>query len=132
MNKYYDIISKNRPKSKRPAMEREKRAAQFAPFKALEGHEDAITEKARYVMNKKLLSQDHLDNLNYKLKNILKIENVKITVNYFEKDPIKIGGKYLEYTGFLYDYNKNKKALIFEDKEIYLRDIIDIKSPKGF
>ena len=72
MNKYYDIISKNRPKSKRPAMEREKRAAQFAPFKALEGHEDAITEKARYVMNKKLLSQDHLDNLNYIL-NYLKL-----------------------------------------------------------
>ena len=48
MKKYEDIIGLSRPVSKKhPPMSRENRAAQFAPFAALTGHEDAIRETQR-------------------------------------------------------------------------------------
>ena len=47
MNKYDDIIHLNRPKSNRPSMSIEARAAQFAPFSALVGYEESIRETSR-------------------------------------------------------------------------------------
>ncbi|MBR0397722.1 MAG: hypothetical protein IJI10_05555 [Eubacterium sp.] len=45
---YDDIINLSRPVSKNhPPMPLEKRAAQFAPFAALTGFEDAISETAQ-------------------------------------------------------------------------------------
>jgi len=45
---YDDIINLPHPISKRhPHMTMEQRAAQFAPFAALTGHEDAINETAQ-------------------------------------------------------------------------------------
>lgn len=43
-NKYDDIINLPRPESKYPRMPRANRAAQFSPFAALTGHEEAIRE----------------------------------------------------------------------------------------
>lgn len=45
-NKYDDIINLPRPESKYPRMPRANRAAQFSPFAALTGHEEAIRETA--------------------------------------------------------------------------------------
>ena len=45
-NKYDDIINLPRPESKYPHMPRANRAAQFSPFAALTGHEEAIRETA--------------------------------------------------------------------------------------
>lgn len=45
-NKYDDIIDLPRPESRYPRMPRANRAAQFAPFAALTGHEEAIRETA--------------------------------------------------------------------------------------
>ena len=53
MNKYADIINLSRPKSKRPSMSIEARAAQFAPFSALTGYEEAIKETGRITDKKK-------------------------------------------------------------------------------
>lgn len=49
-NKYDDIINLPRPESKYPRMPRANRAAQFSPFAALTGHEEAIRETA-YLAN---------------------------------------------------------------------------------
>lgn len=48
-NKYDDIINLPRPESKYPHMPRANRAAQFSPFAALTGHEEAIREAAQLV-----------------------------------------------------------------------------------
>ena len=48
-NKYDDIINLPRPESKYPHMPRANRAAQFSPFAALTGHEEAIRETACLV-----------------------------------------------------------------------------------
>lgn len=48
MGKYDDIINLSRPVSKkRPHMSIHDRAAQFAPFAALTGHEEAIEETSK-------------------------------------------------------------------------------------
>lgn len=53
MGKYDDIIERKNPTStKHPRMSLYNRAAQFSPFAALTGHEDAIKETARLVENK--------------------------------------------------------------------------------
>ncbi len=48
--KYDDIIDKSRPVSlKHPPMPMENRAAQFSPFAALTGYDDALEEKRKQV-----------------------------------------------------------------------------------
>ena len=47
MNKYSDIINLPRPELKHPRMSMMNRAAQFAPFSAREGYEEAIDETTR-------------------------------------------------------------------------------------
>ena len=46
MGKYDDIINLKRPESKHPKMSMTDRAGQFAPFAALTGYGDAISETA--------------------------------------------------------------------------------------
>ena len=54
MEKYNDIINLPHHKSKkRPHMSAHDRAAQFSPFAALTGHDDAIKETARLTDKKK-------------------------------------------------------------------------------
>ena len=48
-DKYDDIINLPRPESKYPRMPRANRAAQFSPFAALTGHEEAIRETAQLI-----------------------------------------------------------------------------------
>ncbi len=48
----------------RPHMSLYDRAAQFAPFAALTGYDDMVTEKARIVDNKIELSETEIDRLN--------------------------------------------------------------------
>ncbi|MBE5846033.1 MAG: hypothetical protein E7302_18090 [Butyrivibrio sp.] len=56
MGKYDDIINLDRPVSKKHApMPMENRAAQFAPFAALTGYEDAVDD-AR-ILNEKLMEE---------------------------------------------------------------------------
>lgn len=44
---YDDIIELNRPNSKHPKMNRQNRAAQFAPFAALTGHQNNVRSSER-------------------------------------------------------------------------------------
>lgn len=48
-HRYDDIIHLDRPKSNHQPMETAMRAAQFAPFAALSGHEEVIEETAERV-----------------------------------------------------------------------------------
>ncbi len=74
------------------------RAAQFAPFAALSGYDDMVTEEARLVDNKIELDESEIENLNHKLELIsnavINGENPVVTITYFVKDPIKSGGTY--------------------------------------
>ena len=127
MNKYDDIINLSRPKSTHPKMSLLDRAAQFAPFAALTTHGDAIKEVGR-ITNKQIdLSEEEINDINFKLQTIK--ANIKnkpnITVTYFVKDENKDGGKYVTINNNIkkIDYNN----LIFIDNcKVKIADIIFI------
>jgi hypothetical protein len=128
---YEDIINMEHPTSKRhPRMTVYNRAAQFSPFAALTGHEEALKETARITDNKIELDENVKRELDYKLQQILNkndsIPNVQIT--YFKKDENKEGGAYLNICSKIKKIDEYKKTVEFIDgKEIFIDDIISIE-----
>ena len=114
--KYDDIIGLERPVSlKHQRMPKADRAAQFAPFAALTGYDDAIDETGRYTDNMAELSEDAREVLDRKqmfLKHIID-EKPEITVSYFVPDGKKSGGEYKEISGSLKAIDEYKRELVF-------------------
>jgi len=132
MNKdnYEDIINlPHHTSSKHPRMNKESRAAQFAPFAALTGHSDAIKETERLTETKIELTEEEKLKLNEKLQIIN--ENInnhpKVTITYFEHDKKKEGGKYLTHTGYVKQIAQIEQTIIFIDKtKVKITKLIDI------
>lgn len=121
MNNYEDII--NLPhyvSSKRPQMSRIDRAAQFAPFAALTGHDEAIKETARLTDAKIELDESTLSILNDKLQIILDNLDTEpaVTVTYFKADTKKAGGAYIDHTGIVKRIDDYERTVIFTDKTV--------------
>lgn len=117
-DKYKDIINLPHHQSKRrPRMSMIDRAAQFSPFAALTGHNDAIIETARLTDRKIELDEGTKSVLNEKIQMISDYlsEMPTVTFTHFEPDIKKDGGAYLKTTGTV------KKIDDF-NKEIYLTD----------
>ena len=98
---YDDIINLPRHISdKHPHMSIHDRAAQFAPFAALTGHSEAVSETARYVDEKIDLGEDAIkeiqDALNYIQEHIT--DSPEVTITYFVADGRKRGGRYVTET----------------------------------
>lgn len=98
-------------------MSLENRAAQFAPFSALSGHDEAINETARQTMQKKILSEEEQVELSRKLTLLLeRMDNRHPTkFVYFNPDPLKEGGEYLEITSLIRKFDEYQKALLLEN-----------------
>ena len=127
MNKYDDIIHLSRPKSKRPSMSIEARAAQFAPFSALVGYEESIMETSRITNEKHVLSQSKIDNINDKL-NEIKSNNIKrIKITYFIKDKKKSGGEYSTKEISIKKIDDYNKKIITNYEIISFEDIFEIE-----
>ena len=129
MSKYDDIINLDRPKSRRIAMSIENRAAQFAPFSALSGYNEACREVERITDNKKILSEGVIEIINEKL-NYLK-ENISsvrdVSIKYFLKDNKKKGGSYVLKCGAVKKIDVNGEMLYFKDGTIVkFNDILSI------
>lgn len=128
-NKYQDIIYMQHPTSaKHPRMSRYARAAQFAPFAALSGHEEAIQETARLTNEKIELSEDAAEELNNKFAILHEYQNasIEITVSYYVKDKRKAGGEYCDYTGIFRKIDDYNKMIVFENNfQIAIEDVIN-------
>ena len=131
MNKNYDDII-NLPhyvSKKRQQMSIEARSAQFAPFSALTGYDEAIKETAR-LTDKRIEIDDGLKIiLNNKLQFIL--ENLKlkpeISITYFVYDEKKTGGKYVEKIGVVKKIDMVEQYVMLIDKtKISILEIINI------
>ena len=72
-------------------MENNLRAKQFMPFDALKGYKEAIKEKQKIVVRKKELSDDELELLSIKIKQIKKNMIVKI-VYFLNNEYILVNG----------------------------------------
>ena len=96
MNPYEDIINLPHPTSeKHPRMRMTDRAAQFSPFAALTGYEDAVEETARLTEGKIELSEDEKAVLDQKLQAIAEhLGESEVTITYFVPDARKAGGAY--------------------------------------
>lgn len=134
MPNYDDIINLPHPDPKHhPRMSMNARAAQFAPFAALNGHNAAIQESARLTDRPLELSdQDKAildDTFRKLLANIASKPSVIVT--YFIPDERKEGGRYVTTTGKLNKWDEHQQMIILEDKtHIALRDIVDLRIPQ--
>lgn len=129
MNNYDDIINLNRPISKHKHMTIEERSAQFAPFAALVGYDNAVKETARLTENKIELNDEQQDMLNFKLRYLYDNINNKneVTITHFVKDNKKVGGKYINTTGIIKQIDPVQENIKLNNNVIiYMNDIINI------
>ena len=131
-NKYEDIINLPRHISKKhPQMPIEERAAQFAPFAALVGYEDAVEETARITEKRIELNEEEKNILDIKIQMLSEQIKVQIypniTIIYFIPDLKKEGGKYIKVSGVIKKIDEFKQLIILDDKtEIPIKDVINI------
>jgi len=129
--KYADIIDLPRHISpKRERMTRYDRAAQFSPFAALTGHEDAVKETARLTEIKSELDECEKERLNAKI--MLLVERAKerpaVCVTYFKEDGKKEGGAYIKYLGVFLGFDDYERRLVFEDRfSLYIEDLRELE-----
>ena len=113
-----------------PRMSMESRAAQFAPFAALTGYDDAVRETARTTSERIEIDEGLKIFLNKKLQIILEnIDNKpEVTITYFIYDKNKSGGKYETITSNISKINMTEQYIMFTNKiKIDINEIIDIK-----
>jgi len=115
-NKYASMRQSN---PNRPKMTRENRAKQFAPFAALKGFEDGIRWQEKVYVDKRELSEETLERLDNKFKDIRK--NDIITVVYYNK------GEYLKVTGMVARIDITARILQVINTKIRFEDIYDIE-----
>ena len=117
-NRYDDIINLPHHVSKtRPRMPLYDRAAQFASFAALTGHEDAIEETARRTDDMVEMDEYAMDDIDNELRYIRENINImpEVCIRYFRPDSKKSGGSYLEHRGNVKKIDENSRRLIFTD-----------------
>lgn len=109
-------------------MSMENRAAQFAPFAALSGHDAAIAETARLTAEKQELSLEELDKLSRRLVYAVEKDAV-IKITFFQPDAFKQGGSYKQVVGQIKKIDEIDSLIILKDKQtIPLDCIIRIES----
>lgn len=131
MGEYDDIIGlPHHVSSTRPHMPMLDRAAQFQPFRALTGYEDAVQETARYTDEKVELTEDEKALLDMELQRLSDdiANRPQVTLTCFRPDKRKSGGAYVTTTGRLKKIDDIEGALILASGErIVIEDILDIQ-----
>ena len=129
---YGDIIHLPHPVSKKhPRMSMHDRAAQFSPFAALTGHDEAIRETARLTDEKSNLDETYTAGLDEKLVILMSKQEEKptATITYFLRDERKAGGSYEVLEGQIRKVDLYEHVLVMEDRSgIPLDDVLDIES----
>ena len=98
-HKYDAIINlSHHVSSRHPQMPMMNRAAQFSPFAALTGYEDAVRETARLTDEKIELDEYEKEELDRKIQWIGSHldEHIPVSITYFHPDDKKAGGYYEE------------------------------------
>ena len=131
--KYSDIIHLPHPVSeKHPRMPMQDRAAQFSPFAALTGYEEAIYETGRLTEEKTELGEEEKAILDRKQRLLLeKLDELpSLTVTFFVPDEKKSGGRYITKTGNLKKIDLIQQWMLLTDgTKISLEDVKNIESP---
>ena len=127
---YRDIINlPHHTSCKRPRMSVYNRAAQFSPFAALTGYEEAVKETARLTSEQKELDEYEIQIINNKINIALekKYLNIPVSITFFKPDLKKKGGEYRTVSGVIKRINEEKHSVVLEDKtEIMICSIYNI------
>lgn len=118
MSRYDDIINlPHHVSTNRPRMSMHDRAAQFAPFAALVGYDDAVAETARLTEFRPELDEQEQRELNARLCALADHiqDQPEVRIRYFVPDERKSGGAIIEVCGEV-------KKLVTADKTIILTD----------
>ena len=130
VGKYDDIIDlPHHVSTTRPHMPMTDRAAQFQPFRALTGYEDAVHETARLTDEKIELTEDEKAILDMRLQKLVDeiSSQPKVTLTYFQPDKKKAGGAYVAVSGQLKKIDDFESVLILVSGErIRIEDILQI------
>lgn len=128
--KYKDILNMKYPN---PEIERDfpdkiLREAQFAPFAALTGHNDAIDEAARQTDRKIELDEYEIERLNNKLKYLSESsETDEVVITYYVPDKKKDGGAYVSKSGVVIKVREYERDIVTDDgTKIPIEDIYSI------
>ena len=106
------------------------RAAQFAPFAALSGYEEAVIETRRLTDKRRELDESEKEKLDDRLqiiKDSLEMHPI-VEITFFVPDERKSGGAYVTSTGYIKKINTYKSMLIIDDgTEIPIKEIVDVE-----
>ena len=132
MGRYDDIIGlPHHVSTTHHRMSMLERAAQFQPFRALTGYEDAVRETARLTDDRVELTEDEKALLDGKLQRLADnlASHPLVTVTYFQPDKKKAGGAYVTATGELKKIDDFTSTLLLTGGErIPIENIVDIQS----
>ena len=130
MNRYDDIINLSHHVSPtRQRMSMHDRAAQFAPFAALVGYDDAVAETARLTESRPELDEQEQRVINERLAYIAEHiqEQPKVRIKYFVPDERKSGGAIVEFSGQAKRISDADATITLADGcKIRLSDIVDL------
>ncbi len=133
MGKFDDIINMKypNPEIEKDFPDRILRAAQFEPFAALTGHDEAVKETARLTDKRLYLDESAKEELNRKLNYLTDCLDFspEVAITYFVPDELKDGGKYVRVNGVVKKIVSYDSTVILEDDlEINIDDILMIES----
>ena len=126
--KYSDILSTEWDGvRKHPRCDKEKRAAQFAPFAALVGFDQEIDETARLTLERIELTEEKIAEINEKLS-IMIGEGIEGEIVFFVPDSRKDGGEYKSVKGKVSKLQDYERRIIMEGgEEIPLDEVCEIE-----
>ena len=107
------------------------RAAQFAPFAALVGYDEAVAETARLTESRPELDEQEQRAINECLAYIADHihEQPEVRIKYFVPDEHKSGGVIVEVSGTVKKISATDGTLMFADgNSLLIRDIICIST----
>lgn len=117
-HRYDDMINLPHPVSTvHPQMDRADRAAQFSPFAALTGYEDALGETGRLTDGKMDLEEDAKEILDERLRIILELSEdpPEVMITYFIPDKRKAGGAYASVRGQVKKIDRYAQTIVMQD-----------------
>ena len=130
MNRYDDIINlPHHVSTNHPRMSMHDRAAQFAPFAALVGYDDAVAETARLTESRPELDEQEQRELNARLCALADHiqDQPEVRIRYFVPDERKSGGAIVEVCGKIKRISQAERSIImFDGTEISIPDLIEI------
>ena len=130
MRSYDDIKNLKRPQyPDLPPMSIHDRAAQFSPFAALVGYEDAVEETERLTDSRREMLEDEINELNRQLGELASRlqDRPKIRVTYFIPDKKKDGGRYASKVGNARTIDQYNNMIVFTDGEtVAIKDMYSV------